>query len=237
MKIALIGFGKMGKEIEKIALSKGYEITLKVTSSNTDFTAKDLQGTDVAIEFSRPEYAISNIKKCFEANVPVVVGTTGWYEQFDQIRSLCLENKQALLYATNFSVGVNIFFKINTMLAKFMNNQPQYAIEVEEIHHTQKLDAPSGTGISLAEQIIENNDNLDSWKNELTDTKNELPIVSKRIDKVPGTHEVIYKSGVDTIEIKHTAHNRSGFAQGALLAAEWLADKEGVFTMDDVLSL
>jgi 4-hydroxy-tetrahydrodipicolinate reductase len=237
MKIALIGYGKMGKEIEKIALAKGYEISLKVTSLNTNFNSNDLKGTDLAIEFSRPEFAINNIKKCFEANVPVVVGTTGWYNQFDEIRSLCLENNQALLYATNFSVGVNIFFKVNALLAKFMNKQPQYSVEVEEIHHTQKLDAPSGTGISIAEQIIANNDTISSWKNELTTNKNELPIVSKRIDNVPGTHEVTYKSEVDSINITHTAHSRRGFAQGALLAAEWLSDKSGIFTMEDVLGL
>lgn len=237
MKIALIGYGKMGKEIEKIALAKGYEISLKVTSSNTNFSVSELKDTDVAIEFSRPEFAVNNIKKCFEANVPVVVGTTGWYEQFDEIRSLCLENNQAFLYATNFSVGVNIFFKINTLLAKLMNKQPQYSVEVEEIHHTQKLDAPSGTGISIAEQIIENTDSLSAWKNDYTNTKTELPIISKRIDNVPGTHEVTYKSEVDSINIVHTAHNRSGFAQGAVLAAEWLLNKNGIFTMEDVLSL
>lgn len=237
MKIALLGYGRMGKEIEKIALSKNYEITLKVTSGNANFTSDDLIGTDVAIEFSRPEFAVSNINKCFEAKVPIVVGTTGWYNQFDEIRKTCINDGQALLHATNFSVGVNIFFKINSLLAKYMNHQPTYKVEVEEIHHTQKLDAPSGTGISIGKQIIKEINYLKSWENEVSNDKSVLPILSKRIDPAPGTHTVEYKSEIDTLSITHEAHNRKGFANGAILAAEWLLDKKGVFTMEDVLKL
>ncbi|MGB1040096.1 MAG: 4-hydroxy-tetrahydrodipicolinate reductase [Flavobacteriales bacterium] len=237
MKIALLGYGKMGKEIEKIALEKGHEIGLRVTSENAEFSPAELLGIDVAIEFSRPEFAVSNIKKCFDANVPVVVGTTGWYDYLDEIETICVARNQTLLYATNFSIGVNLFFKLNTQLAQLMNNYPDYKVEVEEIHHTQKLDSPSGTGISIAEQIIENNSLKESWINENSDKENELEIISKRIDKVPGTHSVYYKSEVDEIEIKHTAHSRSGFASGALLAAEWIAkNKDGIYSMQDVLS-
>ena len=238
MKIALLGYGKMGKEIEKIAIEKGHEIPLKVTSENAGFSPSELLGIDVAIEFSRPEFAVSNIKKCFEANVPVVVGTTGWYEYLDEIETICIARNQSLLYATNYSIGVNLFFKLNTQLAELMNNYPDYKVEVEEIHHTQKLDAPSGTGISIAEQIIENNKLKESWVNQKSSKENELEIISKREDKVPGTHSVYYKSGIDEIEIKHTAHSRSGFAQGALLAAEWLTkNKDGIYGMQDVLEI
>lgn len=238
MKIALLGYGKMGKEIEKIAIEKGHVIGLKVTSENAEFSPSELLGIDVAIEFSRPEFAVSNIKKCFEANVPVVVGTTGWYDYLDEIETICVARNQTLLYATNFSIGVNLFFKLNTQLAQLMNNYPEYKVEVEEIHHTQKLDAPSGTGISIAEQIIENNKLKESWVNENSNEESELEIVSKREDKVPGTHSVYYKSAVDEIEIKHTAHSRSGFASGALLAGEWLAkNKDGIYSMQDVLEI
>lgn len=237
MKIALLGYGKMGKEIEKVALEKGHTIVLKITSKNSEFSTKDLQDADVAIEFSTPEFAIQNIKKCFEANTPIVVGTTGWYESFDDIKRLCLDQNQSLVHATNFSIGVNLFFKLNEQLAKLMESHPAYNIEVEEIHHTQKLDAPSGTGISIAEQIIENNASKEKWVNYSSADVKELGIVSKRIDDVPGTHSVYYKSTTDEIEIKHTAHNRSGFAGGAVLAAEWIArNKNGIYTMNDVLS-
>ena len=184
MKIALIGYGKMGKEIEKIALDKGYKIGLKVTSENANYSSEELTSCDVAIEFSRPEFAYENIMKCMEANVPVVVGTTGWYDRFDEVERICEEKQNALLYATNFSVGVNIFFKINTLLAKYMNKQ-NYSVKVEEIHHTQKLDAPSGTGISIGEQIIDEIDGLTTWENKATTSKGILPIISKRIDPAP----------------------------------------------------
>ena len=237
MNIALLGYGKMGKEIEKIAITKGHTIGLKVTSDNAEFSPAELLGIDVAIEFSRPEFAVSNIKKCFDANVPVLVGTTGWYDYLDEIETICIARNQTLLYATNFSIGVNLFFKLNTQLADLMSKYPEYSVEVEEVHHTQKLDAPSGTGISIAEQIIENHKTKYSWVNNETSDEKELVIISKRIDKVPGTHSVYYKSAIDEIEIKHTAHSRSGFANGALLAAEWLAkNKDGIYGMQDVLS-
>lgn len=238
MKIALLGYGKMGKEIEKIALKKGHEIGLKVTSENAEFSPAELLGIDVAIEFSRPEFAVSNIKKCFNANVPVVVGTTGWYEYLDEIETICVARNQSLLYATNFSIGVNLFFKLNTQLADLMSNYSEYSVEIEEIHHTQKLDAPSGTGISIAEQIIENHKTKESWINTETENESELAIISKRINKVPGTHSVYYRSEIDEIEIKHTAHSRSGFAAGALLAAEWIAkNRDGIYSMQDVLAI
>lgn len=237
MNIALIGYGKMGKEIEKLALAKGYQIGLKVTSKNANFNSQDLKGIDVAIEFSQPEFALTNIQKCLNNNIPIVVGTTGWYHKFEEVTNLCQDNKGALIHATNFSIGVNIFFKINTLLAKYMNQQPSYRPEVEEIHHTQKLDSPSGTGISIAEQILAENKQLSGWENNESEQKHILPLVSKRIDHVPGTHDVVYNSEVDSIKISHVAHNRIGFASGALLAAEWLIDKQGVFTMNDVLKL
>lgn len=236
MKIALIGYGKMGKEIEKIALDNGHQIGLKVTSKNADYSSDELKSCDVAIEFSRPEFAYENIMKCMEAKIPVVVGTTGWYDRFDEVTKICKEANNGLLYATNFSIGVNIFFKVNTLLAKYMNKQ-NYSVEVEEIHHTQKLDAPSGTGISIGEQIINEVDRLTSWENQKTDNKNVLSIISKRIDPAPGTHIVTYENDIDTLRIEHTAHNRKGFAGGAVLAAEFLVDKDGIFTMDDVLKL
>ncbi len=234
MKIALLGYGKMGKAIEKIALERGHQIVLK-TNSSTLFSAEDLKETDVAIEFSTPDNALHNISTCFNANTPVVIGTTGWYNDFEAICDRCNQENQTMLYATNFSVGVNLFFELNKRLAKLMNDYPQYTVNIEEIHHTQKLDAPSGTAISLAEQIIAANDRKNSWKNDATIAENELQITSKREQDVPGTHSVQYDSEIDTIEIKHTAKNREGFALGAVLAAEFIAQKKGVFTMQDVL--
>lgn len=237
MKIALLGYGKMGQVIEKVALSKGHTIVLKVSSKNAEFKSTELNKADVAIEFSKPEFAVSNIEKCFEANVPVIVGTTGWYSSFEEVQSMCVSKKQSLVHATNFSIGVNLFFKLNQELAKLMNPHKEYKVEAEEIHHTQKLDAPSGTAISLAEQIIAETDHKNSWVNTESSRADELSIISRRIDEVPGTHSVYYKSTTDEIEIKHTAHNRSGFAGGAVLAAEWIVQKEsGIYTMKDVLS-
>jgi 4-hydroxy-tetrahydrodipicolinate reductase len=236
MKIALIGYGKMGREIEKIALSRGHEISLKITSKNaTDIAA--INNSDVAIEFTQPESALSNIKKCFESNVPVVVGTTGWYDQLDDIKKRCEEKNQTILYASNFSIGVNIFFQVNKYLSAFMNSQEMYEVSMEEIHHTQKLDSPSGTAITLAEGIIANVNRKKSWVNEVSDDGDKLSIISKRIDNVPGTHIVTYSSDIDEIEIRHTAHNRKGFAIGAVLAAEFIHRKKGIFTMSDVLKI
>jgi 4-hydroxy-tetrahydrodipicolinate reductase len=237
MKIALIGYGKMGKEIEAIALERGHSIILKVDIDNKDFPASQLQDCDVAIEFTNPHSVVKNIEKCFLGNVPVVIGTTGWYHHFSEVKSLCEKGNHSMLYATNFSIGVNIFFEINRRLAALMDLQHSYEIAVEEIHHTQKLDAPSGTGITIAEDIVKNISRKEKWVGGISEEKNDLNIISQRIDNIPGTHIVKYSSSIDDIEIKHVAHNRKGFALGAVLAAEWLKDKKGIFTMNDVLQL
>ena len=244
MKIALLGYGKMGKIIEKIAISRKHEIVLTVGVENLeDLTTENLQKADVAIEFSTPGAVLANIEYCFKAGVPVVVGTTGWYDKLPEIKQLCEQGDHTLLYGSNFSVGVNVFFHVNRVLAKMMNNYPYYDVQVEEIHHMQKLDAPSGTAITIAEGILENLDSKSEWINVLTtDDKNDdeqaasdqLLIESMRIDSVPGTHTVIYDSEVDTIEFKHTAHNRNGFALGAVLAAEWIPGKKGFYSVEDM---
>ncbi|MBL7882822.1 MAG: 4-hydroxy-tetrahydrodipicolinate reductase [Bacteroidia bacterium] len=237
MNIALIGYGKMGKEIEQIALSRGHQIVLKVDVNNANsYSADELKKADVAIEFSTPESAIKNIYKCFEANVPVVVGTTGWLEKLNEVKQQCEQQKQTLFYASNYSIGVNLFFQLNKQLAKLMNGYNEYNVSMEEIHHVHKLDAPSGTAISLANQIIENNAGKQKWVNNLSQNNTELGIISKRIDEVPGTHTVTYSSAVDEISITHIAHNRKGFALGAVIAAEWVKDKKGVFGMDELMN-
>jgi 4-hydroxy-tetrahydrodipicolinate reductase len=237
MNIALIGYGKMGKEIEQIAISRGHAIVLKVDISNaSSYSIDELKKVDVAIEFSTPEAVIKNIYKCFEASVPIVVGTTGWLNQLNEVKKNCTEKKQTLLYSSNFSIGVNLFFKVNEYLAKLMSTHTDYDISVEEIHHIHKLDSPSGTAISLANQIIEHNPQKRKWINSLSENKNELEIISKRIDEVPGTHSVTYRSADDEISINHIAHNRKGFALGAVIAAEWVKDKKGVFGMNDLLN-
>jgi 4-hydroxy-tetrahydrodipicolinate reductase len=233
MKIALLGYGKMGKTIEKIALKRGHEIVLKIDKNNSNY---NLNNVDIAIDFSVPTAAFNNIKKCIENNVAIVSGTTGWLKKYDEIVDFCKQKNGAFIYASNFSLGVNIFFELNKNLAKMMQNLNQYNISLEEIHHTKKLDAPSGTAITLAEDIIKNT-SKQSWALDVTTNPNEIPIIAKRIPDVPGTHTVYYQSNVDTIEIKHTAHSREGFALGALVAAEWLFNKKGVFTMKDVLDL
>lgn len=233
MKIALLGYGKMGKTIEQIALQRGHEIVLKIDENSADY---DITLADVAIDFSIPAAAFNNISNCINNQVPVISGTTGWLNKLPEATALCKENNGAFITASNFSLGVNIFFELNAHLAKMMRNLEQYAISIEEIHHTKKLDAPSGTAITLAEGIIENSDK-ESWALNVTTKENVIPITAKRIDEVPGTHTVTYKSDVDTLEIKHTAHSRDGFALGAVIAAEWLVGKTGVFTMKDVLGL
>lgn len=233
MKIALLGYGKMGKTIEKIASKRGHEIVLKVDKNDLDYK---LSNADVAVDFSIPTAAFNNIKNCIENNIPVISGTTGWLNKYDEIVDFCKQKNGAFIYASNFSLGVNIFFELNKNLAKMMQNLNQYNITLEEIHHTKKLDAPSGTAITLAEDII-NNSAKQSWALNVTTNPNEIPIVAKRIPDVPGTHIVSYQSEVDTIEIKHTAHSRKGFALGAVIAAEWLVNKKGVYTMKDVLNL
>ena len=236
MKIALLGYGKMGKAIEKIAIAKGHEVILRIDSHNRKtLNSSQLAQAEVAIEFSRPESAVENFLICFEAGIPVVSGTTGWLEQLEMVENKCNSSKGAFLYASNFSIGVNIFFEVNRALAEMMNQHPQYDLSMTEIHHTQKLDAPSGTAISLANDLLQKIERKTSWSNQETEQAEELSIISKRIDKVPGTHEVVYHSPVDSIEIKHTAHSRMGFASGALLAAEWIIGKEGAFEMKDVL--
>jgi 4-hydroxy-tetrahydrodipicolinate reductase len=244
MKIALLGYGKMGKMIEKIATDRHHEIVLKIDQDNLDdLTVENLKKADAAIEFSTPDTVLSNIQKCFEANVPIIVGTTGWYGQLQQIKDECDKSNNALIYASNFSVGVNVFLHVNKILAKLMNQYPYYDVQVEEIHHVHKLDAPSGTAMTIAEGIIENLDSKKEWVNtvgeQLPDTalkNNQLLIESLRIDSVPGTHTVIYDSEVDTIEFKHTAHNRTGFALGAVLASEWIQGKKGFFTAKDMFN-
>ena len=232
MKIALLGYGKMGKEIEKIALSRGHEIVLK-KNKHTNFD--DLNKADVAIDFSLPTTAVENISTCLNLNIPVVSGTTGWLEHFNEMSNLCKSKNGAFLYASNFSVGVNVFFELNNYLAKMMKHLNNYNVSMEEIHHTQKLDAPSGTAISLASGIIENS-KYNNWTLD-NPTENEIQITAKRIENIPGTHRVFYRSEVDEIEIKHEAFSREGFALGAVIAAEWILNKKGIYSMKDVLNL
>lgn len=232
MKIALFGYGKMGKMIERTALGRGHVISTKVDIGTTNIDFSDM---DVAIDFSTPDAALGNISSCLEHDIPIISGTTGWLKDYDKVVDLCHEKNGALIYASNFSLGVNIFFELNAYLAKMMRNVNAYKIALEETHHTQKLDAPSGTAITLAQGVIENTDYLD-WKLDGNGEK-IVPITSKRIDAVPGTHTVSYHSEVDSIEIQHTAHNREGFALGAVIAAEWILGKKGIFSMKDVLNL
>ena len=232
MNIALFGYGKMGKMIEKIALKRNHNIVAKIDLDATDINFSEI---DVAIDFSMPNAAYGNIKNCLEHNVPIISGTTGWLQDYQKAVDLCNKNKGAFIYASNFSLGVNLFFELNSHLAKLMKSQDQYRVAMEEIHHTQKLDAPSGTAITLVEGVISNTD-YKGWKLDRAEDR-EIPITAKRIGDTPGTHTVSYESEVDGIEIKHTAHNREGFALGAVIAAEWIVGKTGVFTMKDVLNL
>ena len=234
MKIALLGYGKMGKTIEEIALNRGHEIVLKIEEDIVTYEINKME-IDVAIDFSVPKAAFKNITTCFENNIPVVCGTTGWLDDYEKAVEICKKEDSAFIYASNFSVGVNLFFELNKKLAKMMNGMDDYAVEIEEIHHTQKQDAPSGTAISLAQQVIAENDKKNNWQLDHA-AADEIAIKAKRIEDVPGTHTVSYKSKIDSIEIMHTANSREGFALGAVIAAEWLKDKQGVFTMQDVLS-
>ncbi len=247
MKIALLGYGKMGKAIEKIAEVKNHEIVYRVDLNNAfDFLPVSLQNVDVAIDFSMPTAAVDNILKCFEAKVPIVVGTTGWYDQFDLIKEKCLNENQSLVHSTNFSIGVNIFYKLNKILSGMMANYSDYDVMIEEIHHTQKKDHPSGTALTLAKHILKDNQRKDKIKDRLIfDSKqasqsvkpNELLIESMREGDVTGIHTVRYESVIDSMSITHDAKSRYGFAKGALLAAEWILDKKGIYTMDDILQL
>ncbi|MBW3523366.1 4-hydroxy-tetrahydrodipicolinate reductase [Chryseobacterium sp. NKUCC03_KSP] len=233
MKIALVGYGRMGKIIDEIASKRGHEVVARLKETPT---AENLNDPDVVIEFSLPEVAFDNIKACLENKIPVICGTTGWLERKSEVEQLAVDNGTAFLYGSNFSLGVNLFFALNEKLADLMKNVNEYSCQLEEIHHIHKLDAPSGTAISIAEGIIKNNPKFEAWKLEETQDKN-LGIFAIREDEVPGTHSVYYRSEVDEIEIKHTAYNRSGFALGAVVAAEWIKDKKGNFTMKDVLGL
>ena len=238
MNIALIGYGKMGKAIEEIALERGHKIVLKINDENLDdFTKENVMKADTAMEFSGPHCAYDNIKGIIDFGVPVVSGSTGWTEKINEINKFCKDKNGGFLYASNFSVGVNIFFELNKKLAMLMAPHADYSISLEEIHHTQKIDAPSGTAITLAEQILEQIKQKKKWVNQESSDPSELPIISKREDPAPGTHSIKYSSPIDDIEIIHTAHNRKGFAWGAVLAAEFIKNKKGIFSMKDVLGL
>lgn len=238
MKIALIGYGKMGKAIETIALNKGHEIVLKIDIQNSqDFTEAALQKADVAIEFTGPHSAYENVKKCITWGIPVVSGSTGWLDQWIEIKDLCEVKNGTLIYSSNYSIGVNLFFELNKQLAQLMQPYNSYDVSMTEVHHTEKKDAPSGTAISLAEQILTHLGRKNKWVNSVSANSNELVIQSERMDPAPGTHMVKYSSEVDDIEIIHTAHTRVGFASGAVLAAEFAFEKKGIFTMKDVLGL
>jgi 4-hydroxy-tetrahydrodipicolinate reductase len=238
MKIALIGYGKMGHMIEEIAIQRGHEVVLKINIDNTEeFTQQNTAAADVAIEFTAPESAFSNVKRCMDFGVPVVSGSTGWNKHLPEAKEHCLQKGSAFLHASNFSIGVNIFFQLNKLLARLMASQPGYEVALKEVHHTQKLDSPSGTAVTLAEQVLQAIDRKTKWVNSPAHNPEELSIISERVDPAPGTHHVRYSSEVDDIEIIHTAHSRKGFALGAVLAAEFLAGKKGVYTMDDVLHL
>ena len=238
MKIVLIGYGRMGKAIEEISVSRKHDIVQKISSGNkNELTKENLRLADVAIEFTSPGNAVENIIACLEAGIPVVSGTTGWLQHYDKIRKICLEKKGAFLYASNFSVGVNIFFEINKRLASLMADHAAYDVSIQEIHHTQKKDAPSGTAITLAEQVLNEVHRKRKWVNDNSGNVTDLLISSKRIDPAAGTHSVKYTSDIDDIEIIHTAHNRTGFATGAVLAAEFIIGKRGIFGMKEVLGL
>lgn len=237
MNIALIGYGKMGKTIEQIALQRGHTIVLKIGSTNLqDLTADNLKKADAVIEMTQPEAALNNVLLCLKAGVPVTSGTTGWNDNIPQAQQAAKENNAAFLYASNYSVGVNIFFEVNKLLAKLMSTQPDYDVHMKEIHHTQKKDSPSGTALTLAQQVMQQVSRKTQWSEE-EKGDDILHITALREEGVPGTHTVTYTSAIDDIEITHTAHNRNGFALGAVLAAEYIAGKQGVFTMQDVLGI
>ncbi len=235
MRVALLGYGKMGKAIEPILEERGHQVVVKINSQNP-LTLAQLQNVDVAIEISRPDLALQHIDLCLQSKTPVVVGTTGWYHEFDSIKKRVENENLSLLYATNFSIGVHLVFALNEQLAKWMEQFPQYNPQVEEIHHTAKLDAPSGTGITIAEGILKHLSRKSGWVNHPSEIPTELALTSVREENVPGTHSISYVSEVDTIEIKHTAHNRQGFALGAVQSAEWLVKHPGIHSMQEFLN-
>jgi 4-hydroxy-tetrahydrodipicolinate reductase len=236
MKIALIGYGTMGQAVEEIALLRGHSAGLRADKYNS-FTPDDLRAFDVAVEFTEPDSAVENIHKCFEAGIPVVCGTTGWYQHLPAVKEECIRRGNALFYASNFSLGVNMLFHINERLAQLMNSYSDYSPRIDETHHIRKKDAPSGTAITLAEGILENIDRLHAWTSGETDDSDKLPVISHRINDVPGVHEIVYESDTDMLSLRHEAKNRKGFAYGAVLAAEWITNKKGVFTMRNLLQL
>ncbi len=238
MKIALLGYGKMGKTLHSLLDdNEHHRVILKVNSANaSDLTLNLLSKADAAIEFSTPDTALENIYRCFEANVPVVVGTTGWLSHFEEVKSRCLQEQQAMLYAANFSIGVNLFFKLNKLLNKVMAHHQNYEVSITETHHTEKKDAPSGTAIQLANDIIEQHPTKKQWINELNEDEDALSILSKREKEVKGVHTIQWQSEHDAIRMEHEAFNRMGFANGAILAAEWIQGKTGFFSMEDVLN-
>ncbi len=236
MKIGLIGYGKMGKEIEKILLDRGHEVPVIIDANNSD-DIHNLTGIDVAIEFTTPETAFSNLKTCISQGVPVISGTTGWLEKRAELEKYCTEQNGAFFYASNFSLGVNLFFKLNTYLAQVMERHSEYKVSIEEVHHTEKKDKPSGTAICLAEQILDSNKALNSWKLDADPNSSAIPVTAKREKDVAGTHTITYESVTDKIEITHLAKSRKGFAMGAVLVAEWIAGKRGIFSMDDFLNI
>ena len=238
MRIAIIGYGRMGKTIEKIAIDKGHDIVLKIDLDNqADLNEENLQDVDVAIEFTTPATAFNNVTKCINAGTPVISGTTAWQDKLAEAKTICYEKSGAMIVSSNFSIGVNLFFALNRKLAEMMKPYSDYKLQMTETHHTKKLDAPSGTAITLAEGIMEANESKTNWINEETDKEDTIPILSVREPDVPGTHKINYKSEIDSVEIKHTAYSRIGFASGAVLAAEWIHGKVGVFDMKDVLDL
>ena len=241
MNIVIIGYGKMGKMIESIAVERGHQVILKIDIDNlNEFTQENLEKAQVAIEFTKPETAFANITRCIEFGVPVVSGSTGWFNRLEEVKRFCTERTGSMLCTSNFSIGVNIFFEINRQLARIMNHYPDYSADIEEIHHTQKLDAPSGTAITLAEGVINEIPRIEKWElqqNVETRHATSLPIHAIRRENVPGTHCVKYSSTIDNIEIIHTAHSRKGFALGAVLAAEYIHDKKGIFSMKDVVKI
>lgn len=238
MKIGLLGYGKMGRAIEEIARAEGDEIVLRVDVNNAkDIGPEELKACEVLIEFTRPEAAFDNIRMALEAGVPIVSGTTGWLDRWPEVRRLCEAREGAFFYASNFSLGVNILFALNRYLARLMNERPEYEVALKEIHHIHKLDAPSGTAVTLAEGILQQLDRKTRWTLEAEPGPEDIGITAIREDEVPGTHEVTYRSGIDTLYLRHEAHSREGFARGALLAARWLPGRQGVFGMQDLLGL
>ena len=238
MKIALIGYGKMGHMIEEVAIERGHDIVLKIHIDNTEeFTKENIASADVAIEFTGPDSAYENVKKCIDFGIPVVSGSTGWNNKLEEMKQYCLQKGGSFLHTSNFSIGVNIFFEVNKLLAKLMAPHSDYDVQLKEVHHTQKRDAPSGTAVTLAEGVLSNLPRKKNWVNKEASTPEELSIISERVDPAAGTHHVKYASAIDDIEIVHTAHSRKGFALGAVLAAEYIADKKGVFDMKDVLNI